>query len=503
MRRIGRLANHSILAGTLMLGATALGSAAGVTGALKIHDEAQASGHVVDQNYRPVVVPPRGNVGLADLVQAVLPAVVQVQVRQTATPSVTGFPFAGQPFGEMFREFFGEASPPIVAEAVGSGFIIDPSGVIVTNDHVVDGAEKIRVKLADGRELPATLVGRDDKTDLAVLRIKGGGRYPAIQWGDSSHLRVGDSVFAVGSPFGLGSTVTSGIISGQGREIGQGPYDDFLQVDAAINQGNSGGPLFDNSDRVVGVNTAIYSPSGGSVGIGFAIPAQLAQSVVQQIVAKGAVARGQIGVQVQAVTPEIADSLGLREARGALVVDVNDDSPAARGGLKAGDIITAFNGHAIDDARTLSRDVASTPAGRTVPVTVRRDGKALTLSVAVAALPDATADRSARPMPSDAADGAHTLLGLTVAPTNADLNAQAGQPSASRGLMVLDVDQASDSAERGIRPGDLIVAVNTDRIDTTAALAAAVDAAKQHGRHNVLLDVRRGTQHALIPIGVA
>ncbi len=447
-----------------------------------------------------------GGASLADVVQSILPAVVQIQVREKAQPGPVGAPMDG-PFGDLFRQFFGangpdaETAPP--DEVLGSGFIISSDGLVVTNNHVVDGNGEIRVKLADGRELPATLVGRDDKTDLAVLRMRTSGRTPVLNWGDSDHLRIGDDVIAVGSPFGLGGTVTKGIVSGRGRQIGAGPYDEFIQVDAPINQGNSGGPLLDGSGRVVGVNTAIFTPSGGSVGIGFAIPANVAHAIVAQIVAHGRVARGQIGVQVQDVTPEIADSLGRDGMQGALVAAVVPNSTAAQAGLKPGDVITSFDGQPVKDAHDLSKFVAASPAGARARVALIRGGHGMTAMLRVAAMAGAGAgvERAnlASPAPSQQS---LQILGFTVRATSPELNAEAGQPQTARGLIITTVDPASRSAEEGIRPGDLISAVNNTPVATPKELAASVSAARHAGRNHILLSVARGDEQAFVPVPI-
>ena len=258
---------------------------------------------------------------------------------------------------------------------MGSGFIVDESGVVLTNNHVIDGASTVRVKLSDGSIRQARVLGRDEKTDLAVLRIEGGGSFKAVTWGNSDKVRVGDSVFAMGSPFGLGNSVTAGIVSARGREIGAGPYDDFLQVDAAINSGNSGGPLFDSSGRVIGVNTAIFSPSGGNVGIGFAIPSQMARRVATQITATGNVTRGYIGVGLQELSPALAAGLGLKSTDGALIAQVEAGGPAAASGLRSGDVVRKFGGTVIEDSRDFAREVARARAGTSVPAVVVRDGR--------------------------------------------------------------------------------------------------------------------------------
>ena len=306
---------------------------------------------------------------LADMVAAVGPSVVQIVIKPTA--------------GVRQMQFFGARDEAPTQGGLGSGFIVDAKGIVVTNNHVVGDADTVTVQLSDGRELTGRVLGRDKQTDLAVVQIQGGGSFQPVAWGDSDHTRVGDPIFAVGSPFGLGSTVTSGIISARGREIGAGPYDDFLQVDAAINAGNSGGPLFDAAGRVIGVNTAIFSPSGGNVGIGFAIPAQMAHRVVAQIVAGGHVARGRIGVVLQTMTPDIARQLGAPDTKGALIAQVDPNGTAAQSALQAGDIVRSFGGKPVDDSRDLARLVADTKAGTTVRIAVVRRGQPVDLQLRV------------------------------------------------------------------------------------------------------------------------
>nr|WP_310524649.1 trypsin-like peptidase domain-containing protein [Polymorphobacter sp.] len=384
------------------------GAAAGVM----LSDRAPQAAAVPTMVAGPAFAPLAGApASLADMVEAVGPSVVQIQVKPDAGPmqrmaygdegAMPGF--GGQLPDELqdrLRDLFGDAlrgrggpdqgpqqgpqGGPQQGGALGSGFIVDASGLVVTNNHVVGNATNVTVQLSDGREFKGVVLGRDPQTDIAVVRINAQGTaFKAIAWGDSDRTRVGDSVFAVGSPFGLGNTVTSGIVSARGREIGAGPYDDFLQVDAAINSGNSGGPLFDNRGRVVGVNTAIFSPSGGNVGIGFAIPAHMVQRVAQQIVANGHVARGKIGVALQAVTPDIARGMGLEETKGALVAQVDGAGSAARSGLRQGDVVRSFDGKPVDDSRDLARLVADAKAGSKVPVAVIRDGKRVSIDLAI------------------------------------------------------------------------------------------------------------------------
>lgn len=339
----------------------------------------------------------------ADLVQRVKPAVVNIATtekvdgRSEMAPDMPGMPFPpDSPMGEFFRRFFGPGatmgqSRPREVHALGSGFIIDPDGYVVTNNHVIDGADEITVILEGGDRLEAKVVGRDAKTDLALLKIDADEPLPYVSFGDSDAARVGDWVVAVGNPFGLGGSVTAGIISARGRDIHAGPFDDFLQVDAPINRGNSGGPLFSTSGEVIGINTAIYSPNGGNVGIGFATPSSLARTVIAQLREKGSVERGWLGVTIQSVTDDIADSLGLDEAEGALVSKVLPDSPAASAGLQQGDVILALNGQRITRFKTLPRLVAEAKTGKPATVTVWRDGREKDVTVTIGRMPEDTA----------------------------------------------------------------------------------------------------------------
>ncbi|MGY2735689.1 trypsin-like peptidase domain-containing protein [Sphingomonas sp. UYP23] len=369
------------------------GAGVGATGALALTEAATPTRGVV----APAVAPLRDGQphGLADMVAAVGPSVVQIKVMKHAEMQQMAYGGEGDDqdgLGEQLRRFFGPQFAPggrggaqqaPLQGALGSGFIIDKSGIVLTNNHVVDGATQVKVQLSDGKEYDGRVLGKDPKTDVAVVKIEGRGDFRPIEWGDSDRIRVGDSVFAVGSPFGLGNTVTAGIVSARSRDIGNGPYDDYLQVDAAINSGNSGGPLFDGYGRVVGMNTAIFSPSGGNVGIGFAIPEMMARRVADQIVAHGSVARGHIGVTLQNVTPDIADTMQMKGTDGALVADVGIDSPAALSGIKQGDVVRSFDGRSVKDTRAFSRMVADARVGARVPITVVRDGRQVALDLRI------------------------------------------------------------------------------------------------------------------------
>lgn len=381
------------LVAAIALGTTAL---AGIAGGAIAADEGRRPAAERFVAPGPAAVSQGGvHASLSDMVEAVGPSVVQIQVKpQYAAMDGSAGPSFGSGDGDLrdrLGELFGFAQPaepqprqgPGGNGALGSGFIVDASGLVITNNHVVAGADRVTVQMADGKEYAGQVLGRDPKIDVAVVRIEGKGRFTPIAWGDSDHIRVGDSVFAVGSPFGLGNTVTAGIVSARGRTIGAGPYDDFLQVDAAINSGNSGGPLFDSRGRVVGVNTAIFSPSGGNVGIGFAIPARMARQVALQIAETGHVSRGRIGVALQDVTPDIAQSLGLSDTKGALIAEVEQGGPAAGAGLAAGDVVRRFGTTTIDNGRDLARAVADARIGSSVPVQVIREGRAATLTLGI------------------------------------------------------------------------------------------------------------------------
>jgi serine protease Do len=378
------------------------------------------------------------------------------------------------PFQEFYHQFFGEdpfGAPPrtLRTHSLGSGFIIRQDGYVVTNNHVVDEATEVTVKLSDGREFPAKIIGRDKKTDLALLKIDAAG-LPVLAFGDSEKLQVGEPVMAIGNPFGLEGTVTTGIVSAKGRVIGEGPYDDFIQTDASINPGNSGGPLVNAGGQVVGINTAIFSQSGGSVGIGFAIPINLAKSILPQLEAKGHVTRGWLGVGIQSVTPELAKAFRLPKDEGALVAQVLPDSPAARVGLRAGDVIVEYDGHAIAKIGDLPRLVAGTPIGQTATLKVLREGKPLTVTAQIAELPE----------PEQVAEAAHPArerLGLAVQPLTPSLAQQLGVPDKA-GLAVAGVKDGSPAAEAGIQPGDVIVQVNRKPVRNIAELREALAAQK-------------------------
>ena len=405
------------------------------------------------------------------------PAVVNVSAKrsETAMTEMQGPSGEETPFDRYFKDFFG-SRPKRNARSMGSGFIINQNGYIVTNNHVVEGATQVQVKLSDGRELPAKVVGRDSKTDIALLKVEASG-LTVIPLGDSSASQVGEPVMAIGNPFGLDQTVTTGIVSATGRAIGSGPYDDFIQTDASINPGNSGGPLINARGQAIGINTAIFSQSGGSVGIGFAIPMTLAKNVVTQLADSGKVTRGWLGVGIQPVTPDIAKSLGRAETTGVLVASVSEGSPAEKAGLKAGDIITEYDGRKVERASDLPRAVAGTPVGRDVRLGVVRDGTPMTLTAKVAAL-DAKEPREA-----ERGERAKPTLGLAVQPLTPALAQQLGV-KATQGLVVQNVQDGSPAADAGFERGDVIVEVNKKPVKSVADLKETVD---KHGKGKPML----------------
>jgi len=445
----------------------------------------------------------------ADLVERVTPAVVNVSTVQTAKeteqrgmPNIPGMPEfpPGSPFEEFFKQFQeqqrgGHQQRPEKQAALGSGFIIDASGYVVTNNHVIDGADEIAVTTHDGTKLEAKLVGRDAKTDLALLKVDAGKPLPYLEFGDSDTARVGDWVIAIGNPFGLGGTVTSGIVSARGRDIQAGPYDDFLQLDASINRGNSGGPTFDVQGRVIGINTAIFSPNGGSVGIGFAIPSNLAKGVIAQLRQNGSVSRGWLGVQIQQVTPEIAESLGLKDTKGALVADVTPHSPAAKAKLAAGDVILSLDGRQIDTIKDLTRMVADTKIGSDVKLQVLRKGKQQTFNVKLDQMPDQPKVAAATP-DSQSTD---TILGLTLSKIDKASRRKFGLPESIEGVLVVDAEEGPGVS---LRPGDVIVEVGSEPVVSPEQVAAKVKEAQETGRGAVLLRVSRGGTEQFVAVAI-
>lgn len=448
----------------------------------------------------------------ADLAERLSPAVVNISTTQTLPQSndslqMPEFP-PGSPFEELFKDFLernGQGSgPPRKVNSLGSGFVIDPKGIIVTNNHVIEGAEVITVNFTDGRSLQAELVGKDDKVDLAVLRVKSDKPLPYVSFGDSDKARVGDWVLAIGNPFGLGGSVSAGIVSARNRDINAGPYDDFIQTDAAINRGNSGGPLFNMDGEVVGINTAIISPSGGSIGIGFSVPSQVAKPVVDQLIEFGETRRGWLGVRIQSVTDDMAEALGLDKPVGALVAGVTDKGPAGEAGLKTGDVITKFDGHDVPEMRTLPRLVASTQIGKTVDVDVIRDGKQKTFRVKVGKLESESEEASAvepgeSVTPNQAEKGIDTL-GLTLTALTPDARSRYQIPTDTRGVLISAVDPKGPSADKGLQPGDVIVEVALEPVSSPEDVSKRVKAVKQSGKKSVLLLLSRQGNIEFVPI---
>jgi len=454
--------------------------------------------------------------------EKLLPAVVNVSTTQ-ALPQRQGpgsdmpqFP-PGSPFEELFRDFFGQRGPggqgapgerppsgprPKV-QSLGSGFVIDPAGLIVTNNHVVADASEIEVTLQDESTLKAEVVGRDPVTDIALLRVKPQKPLTAVPWGDSGNAKVGDWVLAIGNPFGLGGTVTAGILSAHHRNINAGPYDDFLQTDASINRGNSGGPMFNLAGEVIGINTAIFSPSGGSVGIGFAIPSSLASPIIEQLKAGGRVERGWLGVRIQGISDEIAESLSLDKPRGALVADVEAESPAGRAKLQPGDVILSFDGKQIDKTRDLPRLVAGTPVDKPVKLTVWRDGKEVPVDITIGRLDPEKLTASRQSAPKEKPEAKPGPLGLALSPLTPELRQRLEIDETTKGLVVVDVADGSPAAARGIQPGDLLVAVGRDPVTKPEEFAGKIEAARKAGRPSVLLRIERdGTaQFVAVPLG--
>jgi len=417
-----------------------------------------------------------------EIARTVKPAVVNVSVRGVKKEPGNA--------DDFFRQFGGRP-PRHMVRGLGSGFVINPEGYIVTNNHVVDGATEIKVKFADGRELGGTVVGRDPKTDLALLKVDGH-NLPVVPLGDSAKLEVGEPVMAIGNPFGLEQTVTTGIVSATGRAIGEGPYDDFIQTDAAINPGNSGGPLVNARGEAVGINTAIVSGNGGSVGVGFAIPTNLAKPVVAQLADGGRVVRGWLGVTIQPVTAELAQSFGLDGTSGVVVSDVTDNSPAQKAGLTRGDVITRYDGRAVARAGDLPRAVAETPVGRTVPLEIVRDGQKKTLNVTVAKLTDESTVVAS-------ADASSPRLGIAARSLTPQLAEQLGV-SESSGVLVQDVEDGGRAQTAGLTRGDVIVEVDRKPVKTVEALQKAL--AEHRSGTPVLVLVRREGQSLYLTVQV-
>jgi serine protease Do len=455
-------------------------------------------------------------IGFADIVERVKPSVISVKVniaQKLAKDDTSGddSPFQpGSPMERFFRRFGGpDGLPPGLrggprggGRAItgqGSGFFISSDGYAVTNNHVVDGADKVEVTADDGKTYSAKVIGTDPRTDLALIKVEGGSNFSFAKLSDAKP-RIGDWVLAVGNPFGLGGTVTAGIVSASGRDIGNGPYDDFIQIDAPVNKGNSGGPAFDVSGEVMGVNTAIYSPSGGSVGIAFSIPAATVKSVVAQLKDKGTVSRGWIGVQIQPVTSDIADSLGMKKAEGALVAEPQANGPAAKAGIQSGDVITAVNGEPVKDARELARTIGGLAPGNAVKLNVLHKGQDKVVNLTLGQLPntiEAKADTDKEDKGSLSKGTGVPKLGLTVAPANSV--AGAGKD----GVVVTEVDPKSAAAERGFKEGDVILEVAGKSVTSAGDVREAIDAARTDNKNSVLMRVKSGGSSRFVAVPLA
>jgi serine protease Do len=509
------------IASSLIPAALILGGAAAVFMPAGAQNPAQnnVAAMPLPQNAMPPALPisPPGGAprSFADLTARLTPAVVNVSTTQKVeVGKVKGLP-PGSPLEELFRRFQeqqGDSGDPVTREAtsLGSGFIIDPSGYVVTNNHVISAGEtkdsvvdSITVTLSDRKEYKAKVIGRDTLTDLALLKIEAT-NLPYVKFGNSKTVRVGDWAIAIGNPFGLGGTVTAGIISALHRNIGSGQYDRYIQTDASINQGNSGGPLFDLDGDVVGINTAIFSPTGGNVGLGFAIPAELAYPVIQQLRATGTVRRGYLGVGIQPMTTDIAAGLGLPKDRGEIVASVESAGPAAKAGIRQGDVIVKINGNDVTYDNTLSYVVANTPISSNVPIELVRNGERRTVNAVISQRPSEAIVQARAGIKSDDADSADAgkvpgaeaakqSLGITLQPLSAEMRKQMQLADTVKGVVIAGISPGSDAASNGLQRGDIILQINQQATTTPAEAAAAVAAARKAGRDTVLMLVQRGS----------
>ncbi len=449
-----------------------------------------------------------GPVSVADLAERLQGAVVNISTTQSIKSTASGRKLPGLPPGSPFEDFFEKflerdqqgnekknqaQRPPRKVRSLGSGFVIDSSGIIITNNHVIADADEITVNFSDGTKLKAVVIGRDPKVDVAVLRVTPAKPLMAVTFGESKKLRVGDWVMAIGNPFGLGGTVTLGIVSARDRDINSGPYDNFIQTDASINKGNSGGPLFNMDGKVIGINTAIISPSGGSIGIGFAVPAATIAPIIAQLREFGETRRGWLGVRIQSVTDEIAESLGMEKKMGALIANVNPKGPAFAGGMKAGDIITKFNDVPVTQMRDLPRIVADTPVGQQVDVIVLRKGTEKTLRIKIARL-DEKIKKASLTSPQQGSDGTKRIddLGLSLSSLNDDLRKKYKIGKKVAGVVIVEVDPSSIAAEKGIKVGDVISEVGQEIVKSPEDVEKRVKELQKLGRKSALLLVVNG-----------
>ncbi len=443
----------------------------------------------------------------ADLAESVSPAVVNITTSTTVAGATEGFPMVpeGSPFEEFFRDFLDRENegerPPRRGQALGSGFVITEDGFIVTNNHVIDGADEITIEFFDGLELAAELVGSDPLTDIALLKVEHDAELPHVPFGNSADSRVGDWVIAVGNPLGQGFSVSAGIISASGRVL-QGGYDDYIQTDAAINRGNSGGPLFNMDGEVIGVNTAILSPTGGSIGIGFAMSSEVVTRVVDQLQEFGETRRGWLGVRIQDVTAEIAEAIGLDEPRGALVTDV-PEGPAADAGVQAGDVIMRFDGIEIADTRQLVRRVGEAAVGREVELEVFRDGDMEVIPVVLGRrelAEGAVAPEEEPQVPEEPAEA--EMLGLTLTPLDDELREELGLSEGAQGLVVRDVERTSEAWDKGLRPGDVVTEAGQRPVTSVGDFNERIEEAREAGRRTLLLLIRRDGEPRFVAIPV-
>ena len=438
----------------------------------------------------------------ADLADQVSPAVVNITTSAMVAGPADGMPMV--PEGSPFQDFFEDFGPPGGGThregALGSGFVISEDGYIVTNNHVIEGADEIEIEFFSGERLKAKLVGTDLKTDIALLKVESDKPLPFVSFGNSDLMRVGDWVMAMGNPLGQGFSVSAGIVSARGREL-SGTYDDFIQTDAAINQGNSGGPLFNMDGQVIGVNTAILSPNGGSIGIGFSMGSNVVSKVVDQLKEFGETRRGWLGVQIQDVTPDVAEAMGLEEAKGALVTDV-PEGPAKEAGIASGDVITMFAGQDVADAGDLTRRVADAPVGEAVPVIVLRGGQTEMLEVTLGRREDAEAVTMPASATAPETPSEMETLGMTLAPLDDDLRDRLGLDASAEGLIVLNVDPASEAYTKGLVEGDLITEAGQQHITRLQDIEDRIKDAKDAGRKSILLLVRRGGDPRFVALSI-
>lgn len=515
------LSPRHLLTASALAVTVGLGWAAAQDAQPDITPEASQQAQEAANNNEPLAAEPRPANGqvmpdtFADLVQQVAPAVVNITTSAVVARPAGGeggpmFP-EGSPFSDLFRDFGfegpgGPGAPqgpggprmPQRSNALGSGFVISADGYIVTNNHVIDGADEIEIEFYSGETLPATVVGTDPTTDIALLKVSAADAIPFVKFGNSDDARVGDWVLALGNPLGQGFSASSGIVSARNRELA-GNYDDYLQTDAAINRGNSGGPLFNLAGEVVGVNTAILSPNGGSIGIGFSMASNVVSGVVDQLREYGETRRGWLGVKIQDVTPDMAEALGLAAKSGAMVTDV-PEGPAREAGMRAGDVITSFGGDPVEDTRGLVRRVAEAPAGEPVEVVVQRQDGPATLSVTLGRRETAEGMATEGQQPGGPAN--RDMLGLSLSVLTPEMAQQLGMPSGMAGLLIQEVDPASVAAEKGLAPGDIITEAGQQPVASIADLTARIDEAREAGRKSVLVLVRRDGEPRFVALPV-